>query len=374
MQQCVEEMVYDGSGQIILVEFEAELEGERLDVSVARMPVSLRDYGRSDTISIEEFISGCYNPQWGPRGQRCPERCRRAGCGRLPGGHKRVRRSRQHQQVSRRVRARRRHAISGCGKRLQLQQGAGWGLLQGGPRRVLEGQQHQQASHRLRAIQSPAIGQVVFAYRAAGTRWKSFASRQLSKHLREESCPRGPDDRRGREVSGRGAGDFGGRQPGCWLRNQWRPGPHACLLVGWGRIWVVKRQGLRLSSVGRLPLGTPPAAQRCNWVRPPAFQRLLFSNNLGAVVPARAAGCQPAGGLQRPRWGLPPVYCSGQSCLPGLPVVSPPVACSVRAGARRWGYARFYNTGAVVSARAAGGQSAGGLQRSRWCSPPAGFS
>jgi len=73
MQQCFEEMVYDGSGQIISVEFEDELEGERLDVSVARMLGSLRDYGRSDTICIEEFISGCYNPRRGPRGQMCPE-------------------------------------------------------------------------------------------------------------------------------------------------------------------------------------------------------------------------------------------------------------------------------------------------------------
>ena len=32
------------------------------------MPVSLLDYGRSDTTSIEEFISGCYNLQREPRG------------------------------------------------------------------------------------------------------------------------------------------------------------------------------------------------------------------------------------------------------------------------------------------------------------------
>jgi len=68
MQRFFEEMVYDGSGQIILVEFEGELEGERLGVSDARMPVSPLDYGRSDTSCIEEFISGCYNPQREPRG------------------------------------------------------------------------------------------------------------------------------------------------------------------------------------------------------------------------------------------------------------------------------------------------------------------
>jgi len=68
MQQFFEEMVYDGSGQIILVEFEDELEGERLGVSDACLPVSFLDYSRSDTISIEEFISGCYNPQREPRG------------------------------------------------------------------------------------------------------------------------------------------------------------------------------------------------------------------------------------------------------------------------------------------------------------------
>jgi len=113
----------------------------------------------------------------------------------------------------------------------------------------MKGLQLQQASHRLWASQGPAIGQGVLAH--------SAASRQLSKHLREESCSRGPADRRGRGLSGRGAGDLGGRQPGCRWHTQWRPGLLACLLVGWGRIWIVKRQGLRLSSVGRLPLDPP---------------------------------------------------------------------------------------------------------------------
>jgi len=61
----------------------------------------------------------------------------------------------------------------------------------------------------------------------------------------------------------------------------------------------------------------------------------------------------------------------GQWVLPGQPVVCPWAACSVRAGACRWSSVRATIFGAVVSDRAAGCQPAGGLQRSRWCSPPA---
>jgi len=54
------------------------------------------------------------------------------------------------------------------------------------------------------------------------------------------------------------------------------------------------------------PGGTPPAAQRGSWVRPPAFQ----TNSCSQAI-------------------------LGQWFLPGLPVASPQAACSVRAGACR---------------------------------------
>jgi len=91
--------------------------------------------------------------------------CHRAGCGRLQGGLRRVRRGQQHPQASHPVRAMRRFAIapevssysaaiSGCGQR----------------------QQHQQALRLLRVAPRHALEPDVVSYRAASCGRRSVSS------------------------------------------------------------------------------------------------------------------------------------------------------------------------------------------------------